>query len=258
MKAYRFPLILLSSILIGGFIGYFMGADAVALKPLGDIFLNLMFTIVVPLVFFSIASSIANMDGLKRFGKIMSSMAGTFLFTSILAAIFMIIVVKVFPPAQGVVLELTQPDKAGKAVSVADQIVGILTVSDFSKLLSRENMLALIFFSILMGIATSAVGEKGKPFATFLQAGAEISMKVVSFIMYYAPIGLAAYFAALVGEFTTTSWNLLPSGNGILSSFSNLFLCILHILCIPCRSQARCTSILEEHGLSYSYITCNL
>ncbi len=62
-------------------------------------------------------------------------------------------------------------------------------------------MLALIFFSILMGIATSAVGEKGKPFATFLQAGAEISMKVVSFIMYYAPIGLAAYFAALVGEF---------------------------------------------------------
>ena len=57
------------------------------LKPLGDIFLNLMFTIVVPLVFFSIASSIANMDGLKRFGKIMSSMAGTFLFTSILAAI---------------------------------------------------------------------------------------------------------------------------------------------------------------------------
>ena len=98
----------------------------------------------------------------------------------------MIIVVKVFPPAQGVVLELTQPDKAEKAVSVADQIVGILTVSDFSKLLSRENMLALIFFSILMGIATSAVGEKGKPFATFLQAGAEISMKVVSFIMYYA------------------------------------------------------------------------
>ena len=62
-------------------------------------------------------------------------------------------------------------------------------------------MLALIFFSILMGVATSAVGEKGKPFATFLQAGAEISMKVVSFIMYYAPIGLAAYFAALVGEF---------------------------------------------------------
>uniref|UniRef100_UPI00115509B6 dicarboxylate/amino acid:cation symporter n=1 Tax=Bacillus sp. S1-R2T1-FB TaxID=1973493 RepID=UPI00115509B6 len=68
-------------------------------------------------------------------------------------------------------------------------------------LLSSENMFALICVSILMGIATSAVGEKGKPFATFLQAGAEIYMKVVSFIMYYAPIGLAAYFAALVGEF---------------------------------------------------------
>lgn len=126
MKAYRFPIILLSSILIGGFIGYFMGTDAVALKPLGDIFLNLMFTIVVPLVFFSIASSIANMDGLKRFGKIMSSMAGTFLFTSIIAAIFMIIVVKVFPPAQGVVLELTQPDKAEKALALLIKLLASL------------------------------------------------------------------------------------------------------------------------------------
>lgn len=72
----------------------------------------------------------------------------------------MIIVVKVFPPAQGVVLELTQPDKAEKAVSVADQIVGILTVSDFSKLLSRENMLALIFFSILMGLQLQQLVKK--------------------------------------------------------------------------------------------------
>ena len=119
-------------------------------------------------------------------------------------------------------------------------------------------MLALIFFSILMGIATSAVGEKGKPFATFLQAGAEISMKVVSFIMYYAPSDLPLTSRISWRIRTTTSWNLLPSSNGILSCFSHLFLCILHILCIPCRSQTRCTSILEEHGLSYSYITCNL
>lgn len=200
MKAYRFSLILLSSILIGGIVGYFMGADAVMLKPLGDIFLNLMFTIVVPLVFFSIASSIANMDGLKRFGKIISSMTGTFLVTSFLAAVFMIIIVIIFPPAQGAVIEMTKPEQA-QSISVADQIVGIFTVSDFADLLSRQNMLALIFFSILMGIATSTSGEKGKPFAAFLKSGAEISMKVVSYIMYYAPIGLGAYFAALVGEF---------------------------------------------------------
>ena len=106
LKAYRFPFILLSSILIGGFIGYLTGLIQLFLKPLiGDVSkLNVRF--LYRFVFFSIASSIANMDGLKRFGKIMSSMAGTFLFTSILAAIFMIIIVKVFPPAQGVVLEL--------------------------------------------------------------------------------------------------------------------------------------------------------
>ena len=84
-------------------------------------------------------------------------------------------------------------------------------------------------------------------------------MKVVSFIMYYAPSDLL-HFAALVGEFGPQLLGTYSERNGgILSSFSNLFLCILHILCIPCRSQARCTSILEEHGLPTvtSLATCS-
>ncbi|AZB44197.1 dicarboxylate/amino acid:cation symporter [Bacillus sp. FJAT-42376] len=200
MKAYRFPIILLSSIIIGAVIGLIFGEKAVVLKPFGDIFLNAMFTVVVPLVFFTIASSIAKMGGTKRLGKIMGSMLGVFLFTGFIAALYMLVIVNIFPPAEGVKMALEKPD-AVEEVSLADQIVSTFTVPDFADLFSRSNMLSLIVFSVLLGIAVSAIGEKGKPFSSFLTSGSEVMMKIVSYIMYYAPIGLGAYFATLVGEY---------------------------------------------------------
>ncbi|MEK3807412.1 dicarboxylate/amino acid:cation symporter [Bacillus sp. FSL H8-0547] len=200
MKAYRFPLILLSSVVIGGIIGLMFGEKAVFLKPFGDLFLNAMFTVVVPLVFFTIASSIANMGGTKRLGKIMGSMLAVFLFTGLIAAIYMTAVVKIIPPAQGVTLQLEKPE-AMEDVTLADQIVSTFTVPDFVELFSRNNMLAMIVFSVLVGLSVSMIGEKGKPFASFLASGSEVLMKLVSIIMYYAPIGLGAYFATLVGEY---------------------------------------------------------
>ena len=73
-KNYRFPIILLSGIMIGAVIGVIFGEKAKVLAPLGDIFLNLMFTIVVPMVFISISSAVGNMVNMKRLGKILSSL----------------------------------------------------------------------------------------------------------------------------------------------------------------------------------------
>lgn len=199
LKAYYFPLFLTLSIIAGCMAGYAMGKQAIIFKPLGDIFLNLLFTVVVPLVFFSIASSVANLGETKKLFKIIAAMFATFLFTGIIAAIFMIIVVKLYPPAQGVVLKLGLPDKI-ESINVVDQIVSIFSVSDFTQLLSHKNMLPLIFFSLLMGLAASTAKEKGKAFTAFLQSGAEVMMKVITYVMYFAPIGFFAYFAVLVGE----------------------------------------------------------
>lgn len=200
LKAYRFPIILVLSIIIGSLIGFIAGEKAEVLKPLGDLFLNLLFMIVVPLVFFSISSAIANMDSMKRLGKIMGSMITVFIITGIIASIVMIVAVVAFPPAQGAEISLTQPEDV-EELSFADQLVATFTVPDFVEIFSRKNMLALIVFSILIGVATGLSGEKGKPFAKFLSSGSEVFMKVIQFVMYYAPIGLGAYFAALVGVF---------------------------------------------------------
>lgn len=194
--SYRFSIILLLSIILGGITGYLWGPPAVILKPLGEIFLNLMFTIISPLVFFCVSAAIANTRQINRLVKIFISMFGSFFITGAIAAILMLIFVVLFPPAQSVVLKLNMPAQV-QTTSLGDQLVGIFTVSDFTKLFSPDNILALIFFSILVGLATSTVGEKGKTFASFLQAGADIFMKLISYIMLYAPIGFFAFFAVL-------------------------------------------------------------
>lgn len=199
-KNYLFPIILISSIIIGSIVGIVFGEKASVLKPLGDIFVNLLFTLVVPLVFLTIASSIANMGGAKRFGKIIGNMLTVFLFTSAIASIFMIIVLTFFPPAKGVDIPLEKPE-ASETLTLSEQIVKTITVPDFVDLFSRSNMLALIIISVLLGLAVSLIGEKGKPFASFLESGSQVLIKMISLVMYYAPIGLGAYFANLIGEY---------------------------------------------------------
>ncbi|MGL4820798.1 MAG: dicarboxylate/amino acid:cation symporter [Bacilli bacterium] len=203
MKAYRFSIILLASIFIGGLIGFLLGEDATVLKPFGDLFLNLMFTIIIPLVFFSVSSSIASMQSVQRFGKIMGTMLGSYLFTGILAAVVMLGVVLLFPLGSANIA-LETPTELLEPVSLGDQIVQTLSVPDFTHLLSRSNMLALIVFSVLVGYSTSTLGDRARVFREFLSGGSEVMMKIVNVIMLYAPIGLGAYFATLIGEFGPT------------------------------------------------------
>ncbi len=199
IKGYIFPIILLSMVLLGSLVGYLLGPKAVILKPFGDIFLNLMFTVVVPLVFFSIASVIAGMGEASQLWKIVYRMLAVFIFTGVIAALFMLVIVKIYPPGQGVVINLPAPASATN-VSLGSELVNMFTVGNFYLLFSRDNMLALIFFAVLTGFAAAHAGERGRWFARFLQAGTDVSMKTVGFVMYYAPIGFFAYFAVLVGQ----------------------------------------------------------
>jgi len=200
LKSYGFSIILMISIIIGSILGFIYKKDAVIFKPLGDIFLNLLFTVIVPLVFFSISAAVASMTNIRRLGKIMGAMIFVFVVTGLIASMIMIIGVMLYPPAEGVKIALGVGVNH-EQIKLSEQIVKAFTVSDFADLISKKNMLALIIFSILIGLATSASGERGKPFAGFLASGSDVMMKLISYIMYYAPVGLCAYFAYLVGVF---------------------------------------------------------
>ena len=202
IRAYGFSVLLIISVLSGALLGIIYGKDAIAFKPLGDIFLNLLFTIIIPLVFFSISSAVAGMPDIKRLGKIMSAMIMVFTLAGFIAASFMVIGVKAYPPAPDMKIELGTAEKI-EHFSTSGQIVKALTVSDFRDILTKKNMLALILFAILIGLGASSAGEKGRTFSRFLSSANEVMMKVIGFVMLYAPIGLCGYFAYLTGSFGT-------------------------------------------------------
>ena len=198
-EAYRFSIILVGAILIGSLVGIKMGPKAVMFKPLGDLFINGMFMVVVPLVFVTISGSISAMSDMARLGKILKSLLLVFVSTGAVAAVLVLIVVNIFPPAKGVVLSMPAAE-ALKPFSTGGQIVSALTVTDFPELISRKNMLPLILISLVFGMCVNSIGEKGKIIAGGLEALSEVFLKIIGLLMYYAPIGLGAYFAALVGE----------------------------------------------------------
>lgn len=210
-NSYKLTFLLLLGIIVGGIAGVVFGPDASVVKPFGDLFLNLMFVIIVPLVFFSISSAIANMTEMKRLGKIMGSIVLVFLFTASISAVLGVLGVSIINPLENTdvsaikeMLTTVETVETAEEVSFLDQLVQTFTVSDFSLLLSKSNMLQLIIFSILFGLATAMVREKGAPVAAFLSSGSAIMMKMVSFVMYYAPIGLGCYFATVVGDLGTS------------------------------------------------------
>ncbi|WP_100401419.1 dicarboxylate/amino acid:cation symporter [Bacillus sp. FJAT-42315] len=208
LKSYQFTFLLLAGIIIGGIAGVVFGPKAAIVKPFGDLFLNLMFMLIIPLVFFSIASAIASMDGMKRLGKIMGSIFIVFFVTAIIAAVVGMVGVTLFNPLANtdvsaikeLMVQFEPVETEAEDLTLLGHLVNTFTVADFSLLLSKSNMLQLIVFSILFGLATTMAKEHGKPMANFLASGTAVMMKMVSIIMYYAPIGLGCYFAAIIGE----------------------------------------------------------
>ena len=121
-----------------------------------------------------------------------------FTITGIIASVLMLIAVRIYPPAEGI--NITLPSNIHfEPLNVSDQIVKAFTVADFFDLLSKKNMLALIIFAVLIGLSACTMGEKAKAFTAFLLSANHVMMKAISFIMLYAPIGLGAYFAYLIG-----------------------------------------------------------
>lgn len=210
-KNYKSTIILLFAIIIGAIVGIIFKEKAVVLSPLGDLFLNLMFIIIVPLVFLNISTAIAKMTQPKRFGKIMVGIISVFIITSIVAVIIGLIStlpIKLVSTEDGEQIkssleEITSSDSEGSEdeTSILQRTVNILTVNDFSGLLSRNNIIAIIVFAIIFGISAQMSGKKAKPVVDFLDSANEIIMNIVKIIMYYAPIGLGCYFASLVGTF---------------------------------------------------------
>ena len=200
LKNYGFLGVMLLSMLLGCVLGWIVPGAAVAVKPLGTVFINMMFCVVVPLVFASVAGSVASMGNMRRAGRIMGITVTVFVATGAIAAIIMFALMKAVPPVLAPWQEIPAGEM-GEYASLPDLLVNFFTVGDFAGLLSRKAMLPLIVFSVLFGFAANMAGGPETAVAKWLRSMTETMLRFVKLVTYYAPVAFFAIFANLVATY---------------------------------------------------------
>ena len=207
LKNYKSTIILLSAIIMGAIVGLIWKEGATVLNPFGDLFINLLLVIIVPLIFLTITTSIGKVKTPKRVGKILTSIVLVFIMTSLVSVFIGIASTRttLVNTEDGKIikesLEEDTEETEKEKLNILDRTVDAISTNDFANLLSKDNILALIVISILCGLAINNTKEKGEPFLKVLESMNEVLQKLITYIMYYAPIGLGCYFAAFIGTF---------------------------------------------------------
>lgn len=201
LQNYRSTILLVLGLLLGALLGIFLPTAVPYIKPIGDIFLNLLFILIVPLVFFSIATAIYNLKQRQMVGRVLGITMIVFIVLGLIAGILTYLGCIVFNP-----MDATMPQWSNTTFekqNAGELLVNTLTVSDFNLLLSKSHILPLIVFALLFGLAIASLGEKGKPMARFIESGNMVIMQIMELIMKLAPIGLGCYFASIIAQLGT-------------------------------------------------------
>ena len=258
MKNYRFLALMLFAMVAGCVAGWFFPEFGHFIKPAGTVFINMMFCVVVPLVFASISNSVASVRSRKRAGKIMGTTVLTFVVTGAVAAVIMFIVMKLVPPVLEPWTDMAT-EAIGEHASLADMIVNFFTTDDFVGLLSRSAMLPLIVFSILFGFATNLVGGPDHVIGKFLDGLTEVMMAFVKIITYYAPHRLLRPVCGSGSHLRLQrGLRLWPGHGGVLSPVLYLHLHRLSPLRLYRRRQARHQDYVPAHRKARHHVAGHL
>ena len=218
LKNYGATLLLLLGLVAGGILGVVLGDRAQVLRAPGMLFLNLVFVLVVPLVFFSVAHSLVVMQKSGAVGKTLATALGVFLLMSLAAGVFSFGFMSVWNPFTRVLGQggALSGGVTGEGMDLGEAIVSALTVNDFPLLLSREHLLPLILFSALFGLAVALLGQKAALVERFIAEGEAVVIKMMELVMKLAPIGIGCYFADTVGSL----------GSRIVGDYLEIFLVV--------------------------------
>jgi len=167
---------------------------------IGNLFIRLLKMIIVPLIFASIVTGIISVGDTKKLGRIGLKTFLYYLSTTALAVILGLVLVNIIHPGKGIDLptETTNEFSERQAPSILSTLTDIIPENIF-KAMAQSDVLSIIFFSILFGIAICSIGEKGKPLVSLFEAFNDVMMKITGWIMLLAPIGIFALMAHTIG-----------------------------------------------------------
>ncbi len=241
LKNYLSTILLLLGLVAGGILGALLGEKASVLQPVGTIFLNLIFVLVVPLVFLSVAQSMVVLRRNGMIGKVLGTSFGVFLLMSVICGLLAYGVMSFWNPFEAVASMGGDGSAVGgfmgEDVNIGEAIAGAFTVNDFPLLLSRDHLLPLILFAALFGLAVSFLGQKAATIEKLVFEGGAVIMKIMELVMKLAPIGIGCYFAYTVGQL----------GSQIVGNY-------LHVLLLVC---AVCAIVYVVFNTLYA-MYCNI
>lgn len=187
--------------LIGIVVGVFAGPDAVLLKPIGDLFLNAIKMLIIPLVFCSLVVGVTAISDTQKMGRIAAKSVGIYLLTTALAISIGLVASLLVSPGMGLEMSLSAAQETAKSQpSFIDTLINLVPKNPISALASG-NILQTIFFAIGLGIALSLSGEKAKPAIRVFEGVAEAMYKLTTIVMSFAPYGIFALIAVVAGQY---------------------------------------------------------
>ena len=229
-----------------------LGISAAFFKPFGDLFINLVRMVVVPLVLATLVSGAASVGDVGRLGRVAAKTLVFYFATTALAVAIGLVLGNIFQP--GVGLDLSTANLSAKEVaapSLVQVLMGIVPLNPVDAL-AKGNILQIIFFAVLVGMAISLCGDKAKPAAAFFDAMSEVMIRVTSMVMHYAPIGVFALMAYTVSNHGLEV--LLP----LIKLIGIMYLgCLIHVIItyLPCIRYAGLKPGTFFRGLSAPLLT---
>ncbi|MBY5337484.1 dicarboxylate/amino acid:cation symporter [Rhizobium leguminosarum] len=224
----------LAAIAAGILLGHFYPEFGTQLKPLGDAFIKLVKMIIAPVIFLTVATGIAGMSDLQKVGRVAGKAMLYFLTFSTAALIIGMIVANVVQPGAGMNIDPASLDPAAVASYAAkaheQSIVGFLTniiPTTIVGAFAEGDILQVLFFSVLFGIALAMVGEKSEPVVNFLNALTAPVFKLVAILMKAAPIGAFGAMAFTIGKYGVGSIANLAMLIGTFYATSLLFVLVV-------------------------------
>jgi len=181
-------------LILGLATGLIFGEQAMVLKPLGTLFINLIKMLIVPLIFTTLITGIISMEDLAKMKRIGLKTFFIYLFTTAIAITIGLGFGTLLEPGVGVSLTTTSTVAAKEAPALIDTILNIITKNPMASL-ADGNILQIIFFAIILGISINLAGEKGEPVAKFFNSFSEVMFKMTDLVIRYAPIGVFGLMA---------------------------------------------------------------
>lgn len=228
----------LTAIILGIILGVVAPATAAATKPIADTFINMIKMVIAPIIFLTVVIGIGNVGNLKKLGRVGGKALLYFEIVTTAALLIGLGVANWVRPGAGVdTSRVTANAAAGQQVQQYTQQAGEMDwVAFFThivpgnvfKAFAEGDILQVLFFSVLFGIAVTRLGDTGRQLLTFLEKLSKAFFGVLHIVMKFAPIGAFAGMAFTIGKYGLAT--LIPLGKLMLSVYITMFLFIFIIL----------------------------